>query len=88
MDSQKSINNSYIVFLIVIIMLMDKFSAPCSAGDYMTERGCKECGENSYSGDGASSCDSCPEGKVSSAGSSSVDDCYYGNHDSLAHIFY
>ena len=88
MDSQKSINNSYIVFLIVIIMLMDKFSAPCSAGDYMTDSGCQQCGEDTFSGDGASSCDSCPEGKVSSAGSSSVDDCYYGNHDSLAHIFY
>ena len=42
-------------------------SAPCSAGDYMTDSGCQQCGENSYSGDGASSCTSCPEGKVSAA---------------------
>ena len=49
----------------------------------MTVSGCQQCGENSFSGDGASSCDSCPEGKVSSAGSSSVDDCYYGNNYSL-----
>ena len=53
-------------------------SAPCSAGDYMTDSGCQQCGENSYSGDGASSCTSCPEGKVSAAGSASEDDCEYG----------
>ena len=54
-------------------------AAPCSAGDFMTERGCKECGENSYSGDGASSCISCPDGQVLDAGSTSVEDCQYGN---------
>ena len=44
----------------------------------MTDSGCQQCGENSYSGDGASSCTSCPEGKVSAAGSASEDDCEYG----------
>ena len=44
----------------------------------MTVSGCQQCGENSYSGDGASSCTSCPEGKVSAAGSASEDDCEYG----------
>ena len=53
-------------------------AAPCSAGDYMTASGCQECGENSYSGDGASSCTSCPDDKVSAAGSASQDDCEYG----------
>ena len=41
----------------------------------MTDSGCQQCGENTYSGDGASSCKSCPNGKVSNAGSSSVEDC-------------
>ena len=44
----------------------------------MTDSGCQQCGENSYSGDGASSCTSCPEGKVAAAGSASEDDCEYG----------
>ncbi|KAL5246913.1 hypothetical protein ACHWQZ_G018950 [Mnemiopsis leidyi] len=51
--------------------------APCSAGDYMTESGCQQCGENTYSGDGASSCTSCPDGKLSAAGSTSEGDCAY-----------
>ncbi|XP_063692961.1 kielin/chordin-like protein isoform X17 [Bolinopsis microptera] len=50
---------------------------PCSAGDYMTDSGCQQCGENYFSGDGASSCSGCPRGKLSAAGSSSADDCYY-----------
>ena len=54
-------------------------SAPCSAGDYMTDSGCQQCGENTFSGDGASSCTSCPDGKLSAAGSTSEDDCEYGN---------
>ena len=41
----------------------------------MTERGCKKCGENSYSSDGASSCIRCPPAHVSAKGSSSYDDC-------------
>ena len=44
----------------------------------MTDSGCRQCGENNYSGDGASSCTSCPEGKVAAAGSASEDDCEYG----------
>ena len=53
-------------------------AARCSAGNYMTKTGCRQCGENSYSGDGASSCTSCPDDKVSAAGSASQDDCDYG----------
>ena len=53
-------------------------AARCSAGNYMTKTGCRECGENSYSGDGASSCISCPDGQVSDAGSKAIDDCQYG----------
>ena len=45
----------------------------------MTESGCQQCGENTYSGDGASSCTSCPDGKLSAEGSTSEDHCYYGN---------
>ena len=45
----------------------------------MTENGCQQCGENTYSGAGASSCTSCPAGKISAAGSTSESDCFYGN---------
>ena len=41
----------------------------------MTDSGCQQCKENTYSGDGASSCTSCSDGKLSNAGSSSVEDC-------------
>ena len=44
----------------------------------MTVSGCQQCGENSYSGDGASSCISCPDGQVSDSGSKAIDDCQYG----------
>ena len=44
----------------------------------MTESGCQQCEENTYSGDGAESCTSCPDGKISAAGSTSEADCYYG----------
>ena len=44
----------------------------------MTDSGCQQCGENTFSGDGASSCTSCPDGMVSVAGSTSEDDCDYG----------
>ena len=53
----------------------------------MTGSGCHQCGENNFSGDGASSCTECSDGKLSTAGSTSVDECYYGNHDSSAQIF-
>ncbi|KAL5247167.1 hypothetical protein ACHWQZ_G019128 [Mnemiopsis leidyi] len=39
--------------------------------------GCQQCGENTYSGAGASSCTSCPDGKISAAGSTSETDCEY-----------
>ena len=45
----------------------------------MTENGCQQCGENTYSGAGASSCTSCPDGMISAAGSTSESDCFYGN---------
>ena len=44
----------------------------------MTDSGCQQCRENTYSGDGAESCTSCPDGKVSKSGSKSIMDCYYG----------
>ena len=44
----------------------------------MTENGCQQCGENTYSGAGASSCTSCPDGMISPAGSTSEEDCEYG----------
>ena len=56
----------------------EQFSAPCSAGNYMTESGCQQCEENTYSGAGASECTSCPDDKVSAAGSTSEDACKYG----------
>ena len=53
-------------------------SAPCSAGNYMTENGCQQCGGNTYGAAGASSCTSCPDDMVSAAGSTSEADCEYG----------
>ena len=46
----------------------------------MTENGCHQCGENTYSDDGASSCTSCPDGMISAAGSTSEEDCYEGTN--------
>ena len=46
----------------------------------MTENGCQQCEENTYSGAGASSCTSCPDGKISAAGSTSEADCAYGEN--------
>ena len=34
----------------------------------MTENGCQQCGENTYSGAGASECTDCPDNKISDAG--------------------
>ncbi|KAL5266802.1 hypothetical protein ACHWQZ_G004002 [Mnemiopsis leidyi] len=56
----------------------DCYFAPCSAGNYMTETGCQQCGENTFSEDGASSCTSCPDSQISPAASTSQDDCYFG----------
>ena len=44
----------------------------------MTDSGCEECGNDTYSGYGADNCTSCPDGMVSDAGSDSEYDCYYG----------
>ena len=46
----------------------------------MTDNGCRQCGENTFSTEGASSCESCPEDMVSAAGSSSEDDCSFGKN--------
>ena len=50
----------------------------------MTESGCQQCGENTFSGPGASSCTSCPDDKITSAGSTSEDDCYHGKNVTLS----
>ena len=60
------------------IQLIDSFTATCTAGSYVTEGGCVECGANTYSGDAATECTSCPEGKLSAAGSTSEAYCRYG----------
>ena len=44
----------------------------------MTDSGCQQCGENTFSAAGAFSCTSCPEDMVSAVGSSSEDDCVFG----------
>ena len=44
----------------------------------MTETGCKQCGVNTFSEDGASKCTDCPERKISTAGSISQNDCHFG----------
>ena len=44
----------------------------------MTENGCQQCGENTYSGAGASECTDCPDDKISDAGSTSEADCEDG----------
>ena len=58
--------------------LIYSFTAPCTAGSYMTESGCVECGANTYSGDEATECTPCPDSKVSAAGSTSEADCQHG----------
>ena len=60
-------------------------AAPCSAGSYMTETGCQQCGVNTFSGPGASTCTSCPDEKIAPAGSTSEDDCHYGKNVYLSH---
>ena len=65
--------------LSLMMLKCDLISAPCSAGDYMTDTGCQQCEANTFCGDGASSCTECPDGTISNAGSTSADNCYYGN---------
>ena len=64
-------------------IILVNLAAPCSAGSYMTESGCQQCGENTFSGPGASSCTSCPDDKIAPAVSTSEDDCYYGKNVKL-----
>ena len=44
----------------------------------MTESGCEDCPENTYSGDNASECTPCPDGKIAANGSRTVEDCVHG----------
>ena len=53
----------------------------------MTESGCQECGEDTYSGDGATICTKCPDSKVSKARSTSEDDCKFGKWINSQTIF-
>ena len=43
----------------------------------MTDEGCRECPENTYSEAGASSCSPCPEGTASTPGARSEADCIF-----------
>ena len=52
----------------------------------MTENGCKQCGENTYSSDEASSCTSCPDDMISAAGSTSEADCEYGRFGQIINL--
>ena len=47
----------------------------------MTDAGCEDCAENTYSGDAAEDCTACDDGKISAAGSSSEDACYWGKSE-------
>ena len=46
----------------------------------MTDGGCEQCEENTFSSAGASSCTNCPAGMVSGAGSTSRNDCSFGKN--------
>ena len=61
-----------------MIVIIVNSTAPCTAGNSMTENGCVECLVNQYSGDGATSCSDCPSGMISPTGSTSESDCSYG----------
>ena len=81
----RRLNKMKLVFKKTLVHTKNElFSAPCSAGDYMTDSGCQQCGENTFSEDGASSCTSCSDGTVSAAGSTSEDDCGYGISSSFS----
>ena len=54
----------------------------------MTDSGCQQCGENTFSGDGASSCTSCPDNKISAAGSTSEDDCQYSKLPMITELIF
>ena len=44
----------------------------------MTDKGCLDCGVNTYSVAAATSCTNCPDSKVSQVRSTSENDCQYG----------
>ncbi|KAL5246746.1 hypothetical protein ACHWQZ_G018832 [Mnemiopsis leidyi] len=49
----------------------------CAAGSRMTDEGCVECPEDTYSEAGASSCTPCPAGTASTPGARSEGDCVF-----------
>ena len=57
-----------------------KVNKKCKAGNFLTDDGCQQCPENTFSADKATSCTSCPDGKISPAGSTSASDCEYGEN--------
>ena len=59
-------------------MLRHTPTAPCEAGKYMTDEGCKICQKNFYSEAGATECTRCPDGKITEYGSGTLSDCVYG----------
>ena len=74
---------SRVWFFCHCLLLMIFVTDLCSAGSYMTETGCQQCGENTFSTAGASSCSSCPKDMVSAAGSTSEDNCSYGKKSAI-----
>ena len=54
----------------------------------MTDSGCQQCGENTFSGDAASSCITCPDNKISAAGSTSEDDCQYSKLPMITELIF
>ena len=70
----------HILCLVSTCML---FAGPCLAGNYMTDSGCQQCGENTFSAAGASSCTNCLEHMISAAGSTSEDNCIFGKNDRI-----
>ena len=52
----------------------------------MTDTGCQQCGENTWSGYNSDNCTSCPDGMISEDGSTAAYDCYYGKIDALENI--
>ena len=59
------------------VMMTTELVGPvgCEAGTYLTERGCEQCGENSFSAAEDDVCTPCPGGTTSPAGSVSESDC-------------
>ena len=62
-----------------VVMMTTELVGPvgCEAGTYLTERGCEQCGENSFSAAEDDVCTPCPGGTTSPAGSVSHKDCVF-----------